>query len=123
MTSPWIEKEPATASVTRSQRLALNDPWVRYRWKPTVTPMPATIYITAKIAISIQDSQPPQAIGTAAINAMNGMTTKAQRAIMMPVAWRPSVSGLAVEFGVLPGGSSRVVVTRTSLVALTLTLP
>ena len=37
---PSIATLPATASTTRSQRLALNEPWVRYRWKPTPMPNP-----------------------------------------------------------------------------------
>jgi hypothetical protein len=37
-----MASDPTTARATRSQRLALNDPCVKYRWKPTVMPRPET---------------------------------------------------------------------------------
>ena len=40
MTGPWMASEPATASAICSGRLALNEPCVKWRWKPTVTPSP-----------------------------------------------------------------------------------
>src|SRR3954464_5812731 len=58
-------------------------------------PRPATQYRTAKIAISVPDSQPPQAIGTAATRAANGITTNAHSPIKTPLGCGPSVRGLA----------------------------
>src|ERR1044071_6223283 len=53
------------------------------------------------MAMSVQDSQPPQATGMAARTARNGMTTNAYRAKRMPLDCGPSVSGLGVAaFGV-----------------------
>ncbi len=37
---PCTAIEPAIARKTRSPRLALNEPWVKCRWKPMVTPRP-----------------------------------------------------------------------------------
>src|SRR5512138_2543254 len=51
------------------------------------------------MAMSVQDSQPPQATGTAASTARNGMTTNAYRAMRTPRACGPSVSGLGPACG------------------------
>src|SRR5690554_5609095 len=51
------------------------------------------------MATSVHDSHPPQATGTAASSAAKGMNTNAQRAIMVPVECRPSVSGLGPDSG------------------------
>jgi hypothetical protein len=40
MTGPSMARLPATASATRRPDLALNEPWVKYLWYPTVTPSP-----------------------------------------------------------------------------------
>jgi len=40
ITPPWNAVLPMTASAMRSGRFALNDPCVKYRWNPTVTPSP-----------------------------------------------------------------------------------
>ena len=42
MTGPSMARLPAIASATRRPVFALNEPWVKYRWKPTVMPSPDT---------------------------------------------------------------------------------
>jgi hypothetical protein len=66
---------PAMARATRITRPARNDPWVKYRWKPTVTPRQVSVYHPAASATSNQDSPQPQAKGTAATRARNGTIT------------------------------------------------
>src|SRR6185437_6674511 len=85
---------PATVSAIRSPRFALNDPCVRYRWKPVPMPKPPMRYIAPPSATSSQVSPQPQATGTATSTAANGMVTNAQSAIRMPGPCRPSVRGL-----------------------------
>src|SRR5690348_16470299 len=53
------------------------------------------------MATSVQDSQPPQATGTATSTARKGMITNAYRATSTPRGCGPSVSGLGpvVAFG------------------------
>ncbi len=40
MTLPSMAMQPAIASAILSGRLARNEPWVKWRWKPTVMPSP-----------------------------------------------------------------------------------
>src|SRR3954467_5046862 len=54
------------------------------------------------MATSVQESQPPHAMGTAANTARNGMITKAYRPIRTLRRWGPSVRG----FGPVVGGAS-----------------
>src|SRR5262245_57328041 len=70
-------------------------------------PMPVMTYKTMKIVTSAQLSPHPQATGAAAMTAANGMITKAQSAMRMPVGCFPSVSG----FG--PGAVAAVGFSRT----------
>jgi hypothetical protein len=63
---------PAIASAIFTPRLALNDRWVKSRWKPTVTPCPDTAYITTAMATSRHPNQPPQANGIAVRIARKG---------------------------------------------------
>src|ERR1700751_3372151 len=42
MTGPSMARLPATARPTRRPVFALNEPWVKYRWYPTVIPSPDT---------------------------------------------------------------------------------
>src|ERR1019366_9305504 len=80
MTGPSIASDPATANAIRSQRLALNNPWVKRRWKPTVIPWPATAYMTVAITMSCQPRPRFQATGIAARIARNGMAMKTNKA-------------------------------------------
>src|SRR5829696_4182306 len=73
--------------------------------------MPATRYQTVAMATSVQVSQPPQATGTAATSATNGMITNAHSPIMMPRPCLPSVRGFGPWSGATGvGGLSRAVV-------------
>src|SRR4029079_10286206 len=85
---------PARANAMWSGRLALNDPWVRYRWYPTVTPKPETVKNTANNARSVQPSPQPQAAGTAASTARKGTITNAYSATCSPLFFVPSTTGV-----------------------------
>ena len=42
ITGPSIASDPSAASVARTHFFALNARWVRWRWKPSVTPSPVS---------------------------------------------------------------------------------
>src|SRR4029450_6944742 len=85
---------PAMANAMWSGRLALNDPWVRCRWYPTVTPKPETVKNTANKARAVQPRPEPRARGPAASTARNGTITNAYSAICSPLFLVPSTTGL-----------------------------
>ena len=57
MTGPSIAIEPRIASVTRTLSLALNERWVKSRWKPTVIPSEVATYMIANTIRSLQNSR------------------------------------------------------------------
>src|ERR1700754_1424416 len=88
-----MASEPATASAIRSGRTAWTEPWVRYRWNPAVTPAAVTTYPTTASTASNGDSPQPQATGTAASRATNGVTTKTHSIVTAAVDWVASIMG------------------------------
>ena len=77
---------------------ALNEPWVKARWKPIVMPCAATAKNTAPIARSSHDSPQPQANGTARATASSGTATKTPTVIRSARVWRSA----PVNIGALP---------------------
>lgn len=65
----------------RSGRFALNEPCVKYRWKPIVMPWQPMKYIATIRPRSSQLTPRPQASGTAATSATNGTTMNSRSAI------------------------------------------
>lgn len=65
-----------TASAIRSGRFALNEPCVKYRWKPIVMPWHPRKYMKTSRPMSSQLTPQPHASGTAASTARNGTMMK-----------------------------------------------
>src|SRR5215210_505299 len=109
MTGPSIAIEPAAVSAARTGFFALKLRCVRWRWKPTVTPIAQIRYMITKTATSDQCSHEFQSCQPAIPSAMKGS------AVMVPVAIRSAVSFLtgwtSSAVGPAGVGASCVVVT------------
>src|SRR4051794_34756853 len=86
MTGPSMAAEPRTASVARTERLAAKARWVRWRWKPTVTPRPVSTYMIKKTAMSCQPRNEAQSCHATKPRHRNGAP------VTIPVMIRSRVS-------------------------------
>ena len=80
--------EPAAASAARTGFFALKLRWVRWRWKPTVTPIAQTTYMIPNTATSLQCRRSFHSCQQTIPSAMKGS------AVIVPVAMRSAVSFL-----------------------------
>jgi hypothetical protein len=102
ITGPSIAIEPAAASANRTGFFALKLRCVRWRWKPTVTPIAQTTYMIPKTATSLQCSRSFQSCQQTIPSATNGS------AVIVPVAMRSAVSFFVgwMSSAVGPAGSA-----------------
>src|SRR3954454_15189247 len=111
MTGPSIAIDPAAVRAARTGFFALKLRCVRWRWKPTVTPIAQTRYMITKTATSDQWSHEFHSCQPTIPSAMNG------RAVIVPVAIRSAVSFLTgwTSSRVGPGCATSCVVTCMTL--------
>ena len=105
ITGPSIAIDPAAVSAARTGFFALKLRCVRWRWKPTVTPIAQTTYMIRKTATSLQWSHEFQSCQQTIPSAMNG------RAVIVPVAMRSAVSFLVgwMSSAVGPAGAAAAI--------------